>query len=320
MTLVWNLGVLLFGLVILIAGAEGLIRGAVRIARQFGASPYMIGLTLVGFGTSAPELVVNISAAWRGAPGLAMGNVIGANVANIGLILGVAALLKPLHAHMRLLKVEVPLVIAGSILVLILSQDYWLGRLDGLILLAGFVSVAIYIFRSAKQESSEVKAEVGHLVAEKASPPWAAVLLFVFGVAGLLAGAHLMVESAVAIAHRFGVADSLIGVTIIAVGTTSPELASTIAAARRGEADIAVGNVVGSNLFNIFLILGVTSAICPLEIEPSLVRYELPIMVGFSVALLAVLVNGMKVHRWEGLLLILGYLGFLGWQTARVVG
>jgi cation:H+ antiporter len=319
-SLVQNLALFLLGLFILVIGAESLIRGAVRVARALGISPFVIGMTIVGFGTSAPELVVNISAALRGAPGLAVGNIVGANVANIGLILGIAALIRPLTAHMRLLKIEIPIVIVASLALILMSLDNQISRLDGLLLLIGFVAMAIYLFHSAKQETVEVQEEVSHLAEGQRGPRWLAVVQIVLGIIGLLAGAQLLVDAASEIARGFGVSELMIGLTIVAVGTTSPELASTISAAGRGEADIAVGNVVGSCLFNILLILGATSSVRPLRLEDESVVVVMVIMSLFAAALIPILLTGLRVTRWEGGLLLLAYGVFLGWQIATALG
>lgn len=304
------------GLVLLVAGAELFIRGAVRVARKFGVSPFVIGLTLVGFGTSAPELVVNLSAALQGNPELAVGNCVGSNIANVGLILGVAAIVRTLDAEMRLLKVETPLVLVASIAVWVMSWDGDLGRIDAAILLVGFVGVMVYIAVSAKKETPAVKEEIG-----KSLPAterlWLSILFLLLGLGGLVGGAQLMVDSAIHLAESWGMSKSLIGLTIVAVGTSLPELASTVAAAYRGQSEIAVGNVVGSNLFNLLLILGVTSAVTPLPVDAGVVGFDLPVMTGFAVLLLLVLLNGLKVYRWEGAILLLAFLGVTAWAVLR---
>lgn len=310
-----NLSLFLLGVVILVGGAEALIRSAVRIARALGVSPFVIGFTLVGFGTSAPELVVSLSAALNDSPELALGNVVGSNIANIGLILGVAAIVSPLVARMRLLWVEVPLVIAVSVLLWVLCRDNSLDRFDGVILLSGFFVLSIYMYRIAREEPPEVKKEVG-LAAATQMRVWVAALLVIVGMAGLIGGAHLMVSAAVAIAKSLGVSEWLIGLTVIAVGTSLPEVAATVSAAFRGEADIALGNVVGSNLFNILLILGATVLVKPMAVSDAAFYREIPVLMGFAVLLLAVVANGMRIRRWEGALLLFAYAGFLAWQVS----
>ena len=308
--------VLLFiiGLAVLAAGAEALIRGAVRVARAVGVSPFVVGFTVVGFGTSAPELVVSLSAALRGSSEIALGNVVGSNIANVGVVLGLAAVVAPLAARMRLLKVEVPLVIGASLLLWALCWDGQVGRTDGAILLVGFGGLAAYMYRSARAEPPEVKEEVGLVAAEK-MPVWVAVVLVGVGLAALVGGAHLMVTAAVNVARALGVSEWLIGLTVVAVGTSLPEMAAAVAGAVRGEADIVLGNVAGSNLFNVLLILGVTAAVQPMGVPATALKVELPVMTGFAVLLMLVVANGLRVHRWEGGLLLAAYAGFVAWQV-----
>jgi cation:H+ antiporter len=308
------------GLVLLVGGAEGFIRGAVRIARRFGVSPFVIGLTLVGIGTSAPELAVNLSAVANESPGLAVGNVVGSNVANVGLILGVAALIRPLVVQMRMLKVELPVMIAVAFVLLAMAWDGHIGRAEGGLMLFGFAAMMVFLLRSGRDEPPEVKAEIGGQAAEKAAPAWAAGLLILVGLAAMVGGANLMVEAATAVARQAGVSDIVIGLTVVAVGTSLPELASTVAAARKGEADIAVGNVIGSNIFNVLLVLGTTACVSPLPIDDPTRTADIPVMIGFSVLLLPVMARGRRVSRREGGLLLAAYAGYLVWQVVRANG
>lgn len=309
-----NVGLFLFGLLVLVVGAESLIRGAVRVARALGVSPLMIGFTLVGFGTSAPELVISVSAALKGAPDIALGNVVGSNIANIGLILALAAILRPLAAQMRLLRVEIPMVIGVSVLLWLLAWDNTLTRLDGAVLLGGFLAVALYTYRSARREAPQVKEEVGKEAASY-MPVWLATVLVVIGLAGLIWGADLMVEAAVKIARLLGVSDWVIGLTVVAVGTSLPELAATAAAAIRGDSDIALGNILGSNLFNVLLILGTTVVVHPIRVDDAILTREIPVMVGFAVLLVPIVGYKLRVHRWEGAILLAAYVVFLAWQV-----
>jgi cation:H+ antiporter len=346
--MVLNVTLFIVGLVVLVAGAEALIRGAVRIARAMGVSPFVIGFTLVGFGTSAPELVVSLSAALKDSPELALGNVVGSNIANIGLILGLAALIRPLRARMRLLWAEIPLMIAVSALLWFLCRDNELSRLDGYILLAGFLVLTVYMYRTAREEPPVVKEELEHAAdflttgvesLESMTPnvepdapvptvalrpdeptvhtvsPLVSALLVIVGLAGLIGGAHLMVIAAVDLAKSFGVSEWLIGLTIVAVGTSLPEVAATVAAAWRGESDIALGNVIGSNLFNILFILGITVAVKPMSVSDAAINREIPVMIGFALLALVTVVHGMVIRRWEGALLLLAYAGFVTWQV-----
>lgn len=306
-------GFFVLGLVVLAIGAEMFIRGAVRIARKLGVSPFIIGLTLVGFGTSAPELVVNLSAAMNNNPDLAIGNVVGSNIANVGLILGIAALIRPLVAHSRLLRIEIPIVIVASLAFWYMAyDDNQISRIDALILLAGFVAVSIYIAYSAKDAPQELEQQV--VANPQSDSTFVSLVMLLIGLVGLVAGAELMVETAVGVATQLDVSPLIIGVTIVAIGTSLPELAATLAAAYRGQSDIAIGNVVGSNMFNILLIIGTTGTIIPLDVHPEAVYREFPVMVGFMVLSLLVIVKGLRVQRWEGFLLLALYIGFLYWQ------
>lgn len=315
-----NVALLLAGLVVLTAGAEVLIRGSVRLARALGVSPFVIGFTLIGFGTSAPELVVCVSAAVNDKPAIALANVVGSNVANIGLILGLAAVVRPLVARMRLLRVEVPLVIAASLLVWFLCRDNVLSRTDGIVLLVGFLALAAYMYRTARDEPAVVKEEVSHEAAVGPARLWLAGVMVVVGLAGLVGGGHLTVSAAVGLAKAAGVSDWVIGLTVVAVGTSLPEVAAAVVAAYRGESDIALGNVAGSNLFNLLLILGVTVLVHPMKVSDGIILYDIPLMVLFAGLMLAVVANGMVVHRYEGVVLLVAYVGFVVWQVNRAAG
>jgi cation:H+ antiporter len=319
----WSIAVIEFvkftaGLILLLVGADLVIRGAVRIARWLGISPLMIGLTLVGFGTSAPELIVGISSAIQGQPNLSIGNVIGSNVANIGLILAVTAIIRPLDARMRLLQVEIPAMNAALIAVLIMGIDHRFDRGEGAILLLGFMVVMMGTIWAGPGESPETKAELGQLTEANIARPTRAVAFVVIGVALLGVGADLIVDAAVAAARRFAVPDHIIGMTIVAIGTTLPELAASITAARKGESDIALGNAVGSVLFNVLLIIGTVVVIHPADFTAAPIRIELGIMVMFGLALFPILWNGLKINRFKGAFLLLAYGGFILWQVFRV--
>jgi cation:H+ antiporter len=313
------LSLLLFalGLAVLAVGAEVFLRGAVLVGLRFGISPFVIGLTIVGFGTSAPELAVNLSAALRGSTDMAMGNVVGSNIANIGLIIGISALLAPLAVHMRLLRVETPLMIGFSLLLWWLCADGAISRLDAAILLAGFVGMMIFIMSSAKNESDEVQAELASAVRPGRHPAFVLVFLGA-GLAGLVGGAELMVRAAINLAQLWGMSDLMIGLTIVAIGTSLPELATSVVAALRGQNDIAVGNVVGSNLFNILLILGITGMVMPLPTAPSLLTTQIPVMIAFAAILWLMMWRRQRVSRRTGIFMLAGYIAFIGWQVATV--
>lgn len=308
--LLWFCG----GLVLLGFGADILLKGAAGLALRFGIPPFIIGLTIVGFGTSAPELAVNLSAAWQGRYDVALGNVIGSNIANVGLILGLSALLAPLAVHMRLLKIETPLVIVAGVALWLLAIDGLLGRLDGALLLAGFVALMVYVYRSVRREPPPVREELAGAAMTRTAP-WLNLLRVAAGLALLVYGASVMVESAVVIARLVGLSELLIGLTIVAVGTSLPELATSLLAARRGQTDIAVGNVLGSCLFNILLILGATAMLHPLPVALSLLHIEIPAMIAFSAVIYPMLVRDLCIQRREGAVLLAAYLAFLGFQV-----
>jgi cation:H+ antiporter len=301
------------GLAALTLGADWLVRGGSRLAGQLGLPPLVIGLTVVAFGTSAPELVVSGGAALRGEPGLALGNVMGSTVANVGLIVGLGALIRPIDVHRRLLVRESPLLVFVLAIVVVLSWNDALGRWDGLALVTGF---AIYLFflvrwgrgdEGAAQQAKETEGET------EGRSTGRDVALTVIGLVALLFGAHFVLESAVAIARVYNVPQAVIGASMVAVGTSLPELASTVAAAFRGLGDIAIGNIIGSNVFNLGFVLGSAALLRPLQLPPlAVARMVGPAMV-FCVALIPLAYTGMRVERWEGLLLLVGYLGFLYW-------
>lgn len=306
------------GLGLLIGGADRFLSGASALALRFGVSPFVVGLVIVGFGTSAPELAVNLSAVWKGSVDLAMGNVVGSNIANVGLILGLSAIIAPLAVAMRLIRVEAPLMLAVSAALLLLCLDGELGRGDAALLLAGFVGLLWLVMRAAREEPGAVQAELGELVAP-GGPPWRDGVWLVLGLAGLIGGAALMVDAAVAIARMWGWSELLIGLTVVAVGTSLPELASSLLAARRGQTDIAVGNVVGSNLFNILLILGATAAFQPLPVARGMLSVELPVMIGFAVLSYVLMKRYQRLSRPSGVVLLLAFIGFTAWQAWAAV-
>ncbi|MDZ4781701.1 MAG: calcium/sodium antiporter [Planctomycetia bacterium] len=318
LTVSFLIGVFVAGAVVLYYGAEATLLGAVSIATRMGISQLVIGLTLVAFGTSCPELSLDVSAALKGQTELAFGDLVGSNIANIGLILGLAAVLCPLHVQMRLLRAELPIVIAVSILVLALAWDGVISRQDGLFMLAGFVLFTGYSYRAARQESRSVRREIEG-AAEVTTGNRKSLLLIVLGLAGLVAGAQLMVYAAVEMARLIGVSELIIGLTIVALGTSLPELATSVVAARRGDADIVVGNVIGSNIFNLLLILALVAVIHPVPVEARSLYIDLPVMIAFAVALVPIMLRGMVVSRNEGLFLVAGMLAFLGWQLYSAI-
>lgn len=307
--------ILLFvlGLALLVAGAELLVRGAARIALAAGISPLVIGLTVVAFGTSAPELAVTTSATLGGEPDLALGNVVGSNIFNVLFILGASALVAPLAVSRRLVRLEVPLLAITAALVMVLALDGFISRLEGALLFTGALVYTGLLLRQGRREDDAALADVpagrGGLLIN--------ALLVVIGLALLVLGSRWLVDGARTFALALGVSDLVIGLTIVAAGTSLPELATSVVATIRGERDIAVGNIVGSNLFNVLLILGITALVAPggVPAAPAAVRFDIPVMVGVSVACLPIFFSGLRIARWEGAL----FLGYYFAYTAYIV-
>ena len=316
---------LLTGLALLAGGAEALVRGASRLAASVGVSPLVIGLTVVGFGTSMPEVVVSALASFNGEPAIALGNVVGSNIANPGLILAVAALILPMRCDMQLLRRDAPIMILVTMLVLALSWTGRIARLDGLLTLAGLGAFVWLTLRWARLEPPRIAAEFAAFEHDRGWLPedneanrgrlqrrrilhclWIAL-----GIGLLVGGGHLLVESATALARRFGISDAVIGATLVAVGTSLPELATSVVAALRREADISVGNIIGSNIFNLLGVLGLAAAIRPIPV-PAVVRdFDLLWMAAFAAATALVLRTGHKVTRLEGAALLAAYAVFV---------
>jgi cation:H+ antiporter len=307
-----SLALAVAGLVGLAAGAEGLVRGSASLARRVGVSPIVIGLTIVAFGTSTPELVVSLRASLGGQGAIAGGNVIGSNIANIGLILGAAALLGPVAVHVRIIRVEIPLLVAVSVFALVLSMDGTLSRLDGASLFVAFLGWLLWTVRSAVRERPpETELAAASDFPGRLSGSWIVDVLLVLGGLGLLvAGAEGLVRGASRLARAAGVSDAVIGLTLVAIGTSLPELATTLAAARRGESDLAVGNVVGSNLFNLLGILALAGLARPLDLG-AIATSDLVVMAGAAMLVWPMLVSGRRLTRIESSLLLGGYAAYL---------
>nr|WP_232280083.1 calcium/sodium antiporter [Roseiflexus castenholzii] len=306
------------GLALLIVGAEGLVRGASRMALGLGVSPLVVGLTVVAFGTSAPELAVSIQSALAGPNGadVALGNVVGSNIANVLLILGISAVITPLVVQQQLIRLDVPLMIGVSALVFIMAMDGVINRIDGLILFSGIVIYTVFAIRQSRKESAEVQQEyrsefdtgkpqsVGDWIKN--------ILLLIGGLALLVLGARWLVDGAISVARAFGISELVIGLTIVAVGTSLPEIATSIIAALRGERDIAVGNVVGSNIFNLLSVLGLSSIVAPVgvNVAPAALNFDLPVMLAVAVACLPIFFTGRLIARWEGWLFLGYYIAY----------
>jgi cation:H+ antiporter len=299
------------GLVVLSGGADALVRGAASLARRVGLSPLVIGLTVVAIGTSLPELVVSLGAALRESGDVALGNVVGSNISNIALILGLSALFRPMKVQAQIIRIDAPILAGASALLIVMLLDGTLGRIDGAILVAGIVAYVVFSVRMAGEESDAVAEEFDEGLPEQ-QPLWKEVLMLVLGLGGLIVGAHFLVEGAVVIAEALGVSQIVIGLTIVAVGTSLPELATSLAAARRGEGDIAVGNAVGSSIFNILGILGVTVLVHPLP-TGGLSVVDGVVMVGLALAILPLMRSHFTLSRQEGAVLVSCYLAYVGY-------
>ncbi len=302
------------GLAVLSLGAEWLLRGSRDLALRMGVSPIVVGLTVVAFGTSAPELVVSIIAAIQDSPDVAVANVVGSNIANVGLIIGLTAIILPLPSDRSFLKMDMPLLAAAMALLFFISMDGVLSRLDGAILLAGlFGFIAITYMTSHKREKEEDKEEE-----DKPSGGWGgSTFRTAAGLICLSAGARAMVWGAVGIADKAGISQVVIGATIVAVGTSLPELATSLIAVIRKQPDIGLGNVIGSNVFNICSILGIAPIIKPLPIHSSILYAQYPIMIAFA-ALLAIMLAKKRnqITRLEGGILFAAYVAFMVWAFA----
>jgi cation:H+ antiporter len=309
--------VLLFsiGLAGLYFGAESLVRGAGRLARSLGVSALVVGLTIVAFGTSTPELVVSVMAAMRGQGNLSLGNVVGSNVANVGLILALAALIRPLTVDVRLVRRELPVMIAAGLALWYRASDGLIDRADAAVLGVAFLVYLWFLVRLARREPVAVEVTYGRFERVKIHSDrsrWHVDFgLIMIGLAGLVAGANFIVVSAVFFARSLGVSELTIGLTVVAIGTSLPELATSLLAALRGESDIAVGNIVGSNIFNTLAIVGAAAASRPLTTPASLFAFELPVMIGASALLVPMLWTGKRVTRFEGGGLLVLYVAFL---------
>ena len=295
----------LVGLLGLYLGAEWMVGGASRLAVNVGIRPIVVGLTVVAFGTSSPELAVSLIAVFEQSDGIAIGNIIGSNIANIGLILGVSALVKPLRVDSDVLRRELPIMVVVSILFIALLYDGTIGLWDGCILFAGLLSYLGYQLKDVfKGDTQEKNVRLGEASAPRNG--WN-VMLFLVGLGTLVVGAKLMIDSGVVIARQFGISEIVIGIALVAIGTSLPELATSLVSALRGESDISVGNIIGSNLFNIMCVVGLVAMVSPLSVDRELLYFELPIMLVFSLVLFPFMRTGFVLSRLEGGLLLLGY-------------
>ena len=314
------------GLIALVLGAELLVRGASKLALSFGISPLVVGLTVVAFGTSSPELAVSVQSAWTGRVDIALGNVVGSNIFNILFILGVSALITPLVVHRQLVRQEVPLLVGVSLLLWVLASDGGIGRVDGLIFVALLVGYTVLVIRQSRRDTAadqETNGEAPLLDEQACDRHWGVqLLLVVAGLVLLVLGSDWLVDAAVTLARQLGMSELIVGLTIVAIGTSLPEVATSVMAALRGERDIAVGNVVGSCIFNILAVLGISASIAPgaLLVPPSMPVFDLPVMVAVTVACLPVFFTGHRIARWEGGLFLAYYMAYTAYLILDATG
>lgn len=304
-----------FGFVLLCLGSEWIVKGAASLALSFSIHPLIIGLTIVAFATSAPELFVSLIAAISGSSGVSLGNIIGSNVCNIGLVIGISAMIRPLKVDRKIIYREIPYLIGTSGLFWLISMDGRIGRMDGIILLAGlalFIIIGVVRVRKFKYQNYDGP--------EKGSKNklWF-IFLILIGMAGLIGGAHLIVKSAIYIARQMGLSEIFIGLTIVAIGTSLPELATSVVAGIRGEHDISIGNVVGSNIFNVCLVIGTVGLFNPMPVNMELMQFEFPAMFFLSILFFIFARTGFIINRLEGFFSILGFLIFIGVSCLRIM-
>jgi len=315
--------IFLAGLVALLIGAELLVKGASRLARAWGLSPLLVGLTVVSLGTSSPEIAVSVMGALKGSSDLVVGNVVGSNACNVLLILGSSALITPLLVAQKLVRVDVPIVVGASLLVCLLAADGVLSGFDGAILVACGVAYVVFLVIGSRKTKPEVQDEYRREFGSKSKRGAAAIgsniALVLGGLISLVLGSRWLVASATEFARALGVSELVIALTVVATGTSLPELATSVLAALRGERDIAVGNVVGSNLFNLLFVLGAAglAASDGILVSPAMLRFDLPVMVAASVACLPIFFSGYEISRWEGGLLLGYHLAFTAYVILR---
>lgn len=311
---------LILGLVLLVVGAEALVRGASKIATIAGISPLVIGLTIVAYGTSSPEMAVSVLTSLSGQADIAVGNVVGSNIFNVLFILGVSALVTPLVVAQQLIRLDVPIMIGVSVLMFVFGLDGQIGRVDGIILFTLGVSYTVFLIYQGRQEKNpEVQSEYeqeysgsGESI-DRSVKGWLINLGYIaFGLVLLVLGSRWLVDGSIAIARSFGMSELVIGLTIVAAGTSLPELATSVVASIKGERDIAVGNVVGSNIFNILAVLGLSGMVSPngLVVSEAALRLDIPVMIAVAIACLPVFVSGNLIARWEGFIFTAYYIAY----------
>jgi len=319
--MILDIVLIVIGVALVLTGADRLTEGASALARRMNVPEIIIGLTIVAAGTSAPELFVSLVSALKGTPDMAVGNVVGSNTMNAMLIVGCAAMVAPMVISRSTVKKDIPFAVGASVLLMLLSLNNYLGRWDGIILLLGFASFMVYTLMQAKKGEAAPVADDSQQAANstpsKGMNSWLSALWVVAGLAMLVIGSNLFVDSASSVAYSLGISEGVVGLTVVAGGTSLPELATSVVAARKGQSAIAIGNVIGSNVFNILMILGLTATISPLAIE-GITTLDMAVML-VSVALVWFFsFTRYTVERWEGGLLVIGYLAYLYWLISSL--
>ena len=314
---------IVIGLALLVWSANRFVEGSTATAAHFGMPPLLIGMVIVGFGTSAPEMTVSALASWQGNSGIALGNAYGSNIANITLILGVAALINPIAVHSQVLRKELPILAAVTALAAWQLYDYELSRVDAVVSLVVFAGLLALAIRQALRSKTDTLAEAyEHKLAEQCMPVKQALFWVVVGLILLILSSRILVWGAVRLAHGFGVSDLIIGLTIVAVGTSLPELASSTMAARKGEHDIALGNVLGSNIFNTLVVVGIAGCVRPLDVAPELLSRDIPVMALLTLSLFTIC-WGFRgpgiINRYEGAVLLCAFVAYTGWLVLSSV-
>jgi cation:H+ antiporter len=304
------------GIVLLYGGAEGLVRGSASAAARIGLTPLVIGLTVVAFGTSAPELAVSVDAALAGEGDVAVGNVVGSNIGNIGFILALAAMIRPTIVQAQIIRFDVPVLLGVTLAFLLMLADARIARWEAIVLLAGLVAYTWISLRLARAESPAIQEEYAAGMPPRHAGLARDAVLALGGLILLVIGARLLVAGAIDIAGAFGISDAVIALIVVALGTSLPELATSVLAASRGQADIAVGNIIGSNLFNVLGIIGLAGTIRPLA-DTGMQLVDLGMLLGMTLVLLPLMRSGFRINRGEGAFLLLLYCGYLGHLLLR---
>lgn len=301
---------IIVSLILLYLGAGWLVSGASSLAVKLGVTPLIIGLTVVAFGTSTPELIVSIQAALNGNGGISIGNVVGSNIFNIGIILGLSAICYPIRIKAEVLRLDIPVMLVTALLFLVFFLNHELSRWEGIVLVTGSILYTWFNIAKAKKANNQVQEEFQEIIPKKRRHWGIDVLLIILGLVILIFGSDLLVGNAVSLARHFQVSDAVIGLTIVAAGTSMPELATSVVAAIKKQSDIAIGNVVGSNIYNILIILGVSTLITPVK-APDIALTDILVMVGISVILIPFVKSGFILKRWEGAVLLAVYGAYM---------